>query len=189
MRVAGSWSADRPIASALRADTTSHSPAPSLTLPSRLPFPPISLALRSSVFLLTLFLAFLFLSLPLPSSSQSSHASTHVTQNPHIHSGSNTQDPFDEESPQAPLAPHSASNATTLSSPSLMGEPGKRRAGEEEAEVLGEDGSREVKGEASFWLFELLVLIALIPSVIGLQKRKQYVMALHNRRLDRMVNS
>jgi len=53
----------------------------------------------------------------------------------------------------------------------------------------GGDDGEVLEGEGGFWLFELLVICALIPSVIGLQRRKQYVMQLHHRRLDRMVNS
>ena len=53
----------------------------------------------------------------------------------------------------------------------------------------GEGEEAAAAGEGSFWLFELLMVCALIPSLIGLQRRKQYVMQLHHRRLDRMVNS
>ena len=180
MAAAVSSSHDRQSSSVSRPATTMPPPHPP-PIPSsssHFPFFPVSYALRSSLILISLFLIFLLLSLPLPSSSQSSHA-TPISSYP-LHRDSATQDGVEEdESPQAPLVPHLSTSTTPSSPNTLMGANGRVK------EVEG--GVEEAQGEGSFWLFELLVLIALIPSVIGLQRRKQYVMALHNRRLDRMV--
>ena len=43
--------------------------------------------------------------------------------------------------------------------------------------------------ESGFWLFEFVVVSVLVPAVWYWRKRKQYVLAMHHRRLDRMVNS
>ena len=58
----------------------------------------------------------------------------------------------------------------------------------------GNDGVVEAEAEAEsdeggFWLFECVVLSVLVPAVWYWRKRKQYVTAMHHRRLDRMVNS
>ena len=70
-----------------------------------------------------------------------------------------------------------------------MGEGGRGAGGALRAGGEEEEGGRGQEGEGSFWFFECLVVVALVPSVIGLRKRQQYVLALHNRRLDRMINS
>ena len=60
-------------------------------------------------------------------------------------------------------------------------------AGTVDESVVG--SGAEVADESGFWLFEFVVLSALVPAVWYWRKRKQYVMAMHHRRLDRMVNS
>ena len=103
-----------------------------------------------------------------------------------------------------PTQPHPSSSNTTAAthhsqqqqqqpagSDSLLSERGLDDAvggGGGEDDVISGSGSG-VSDESGFWLFEFVVLCVLVPAVWYWRKRKQYITAMHHRRLDRMVNS
>ena len=113
---------------------------------------------------------------------------------------SRQSDLTDSQQPLRPLTQLPSSNTTQrlgkLSAPAAL-EP-EQTLDEDEGDLTTEpalsvasatSATEAAADESGFWLFEFVVVSVLVPAVWYWRKRKQYVTAMHHRRLDRMVNS